>query len=916
MARHDTTWAAVRAFEARTGSYLPHACLHPAPIAAETIGRPRLDGHRDAICSVTATVVRAPAGYGKTTLLRQWYSHLSRSTRAAWLTLDPTARTPAIFLERLIAALAHAGISQDPEIREWLNGRAEWPDQTLAQRIADCVSRDGRTILFLDDVHHLTGSDLAACLKSLIDCATGLHLVLASRGEPDIALARLRAAGRLRELDERDLAFTPGEVAQLFARECPAETTQPEIAAVTARTEGWACGLTLLLKGRHDAEGRAGQLRSIGQFFAEEVFNVQDPATQEFLRKTSILGALCAPLCDAVTGRADSAQMLQLCERKGLFLARSERAAGWFCYQALFGEFLSAAAGELPQPELTLLHARASAWLQDNGHATEACVHAMRAGDMDHAARLLDASCEALFSSWQLLRVPELAARMPEQIRAKYPRLMLAAACQLAVEWRFDAAEMLLSATRVRLDELAALGSIGESELRLLRGTVLHREAILAQLRDRPRAAEQLCERLLREHPDAPSYLKGRFYTQLINARRGQFNLAELDRLDTLAREHSIEVESPLVVLVHDCVVGVALQMAGRTDAAISRLRAALGAATQVEGRGGSHGAIAALPLAEIHFGRNELEAARKLVGDFLPIARDGGLGDKLVSGWLTHARLTHLASGEGAASAVLEEAMMIASQRGFQRMRFVIGAERIRLLVRQGRTRAAEEVAHEIQVPRDSTRVLPSRRATIAEEAEALAWVRLALAHNRIAEALHVAKQWRSHLATHGARGHLPQWEIVLVQLYLLQGQECAATRALRSALASAAPGGLIRPFLDEGPAIAAFILHYSQCQSGSADSTEEFAAAVAAELQSRTSCGDETGEGVVSAHLAGALSQTEVRVLAMAGAGMRNCDVGARLGMTEGSVKWCLQQIYDKIGVRKRSQAVDRARRLGLIA
>jgi len=242
--------------------------------------------------------------------------------------------------------------------------------------------------------------------------------------------------------------------------------------------------------------------------------------------------------------------------------------------------------------------------------------------------------------------------------------------------------------------------------------------------------------------------------------------------------------------------------------------------------------------------------------------------------------------------------------------------AERVKVLVRLGSTRDADALAREVELPRDSARVLPCRRVTLQEEAEALAWVRLAQAHNRVTEALHVARQWRSHLATHGARGHLAQWEILLTQLYLLHGEECAATRSLRAALSSAAPGRLIRPFLDEGPALTSLILHYAQSQSSCADAPEALAALLAAELQSGAPGAAPGEQGVVSAHLAGALSQTEIRVLAMAGAGLRNCDVGERLGMTEGSVKWCLQQIYDKIGVRKRSQAVDRARRLGLIA
>jgi LuxR family transcriptional regulator, maltose regulon positive regulatory protein len=924
MARHAATWGALRVFEARTGTYVPAARLHPIACVPGTVDRPRLDGYRDAVCSVAATVVRAPAGYGKTTLLGQWYSQLSHSARVVWLTLDPAARVPGIFLARVVAALTKAEVSQDSEIRDWLNGRVHRSETTLAQRIADGAGRLGPTVLFLDDVHHLTGSPSAACVKSLIECARGFHVVLATRGESDIELARLRAAGQLSELDERDLAFTPEEVTRLFAGECPAEMTSSQIEAITAHTGGWACGLSLLLKTWQETHGRprrqwigmGSHLRPLRDFFAEEVFQLQDSVTQEFLLKTSILGDLSAPLCDAVTGRTDGAQMLQSCVRKGLFISRSDSSPGWFRYQALFAEFLADAASALPASELAALHGRASVWLLENGHAIEACTHAMEAGDMDHAARLLDASCEVLFSSWRLLRVPQLAARVPERIRAQYPRLMLAAACQLAIEWRVDEAEALLGATRTRLEELVALGNIGERELRSLRGTLLHREAIVAQMRDRPRLAEQLCEKLLREHSDLPSCLKGHSYTQLINARRYQFMLSEVDRLDALARQHSIGTDSPLVMFVHDCVVGVTLQMAGRTDAAVSRLRNALGAAARVHGRGSAAGAIAALPLAEIHFERNEIEWARKLIADYLPISRDGGLRDKLVSGWLTHARLTQLDRGDAAAIRVLEEADMIASQRGFRRMRLILCAERIKWLVRLGSTREAEALAREIELPRDPARVLPCRRSTLQEEAEALAWVRLAQAHNRVTEALHVAKQWRSHLATHGARGHLAQWDILLVQQYLLQGQECAATRSLRSALCSAAPGRLIRPFLDEGPALTSLILHYAQSQSSSGDAAEALASLLAAELQSGAPRGAACEQGIVSAHLAGALSQTEIRVLTMAGAGMRNCDVGARLGMTEGSVKWCLQQIYDKIGVRKRSQAVDRARRLGIIA
>ena len=912
---------ALRAFEIRTGSYLPQARFRPPACANGPIERPRLYARLEEALSTPTLLLRASPGYGKTVLLGQWFSKLRhRKFDTAWLTLDEGCRNAHIFLGRVIAALFEGGFEHHVAIRDWLSGRRRWNEDSIAQRIADSRP-DGTdpTVLFLDDLQYLNDSAAADCLKTLVEASSGgFHLIMASRGEPCIARTRLISTGQLRELEERELAFTPAEIGSFYQQTRNITLTDTQCEKIGRQTEGWVCGL-VLLHGRHGDTGPqsgavpCAQMRRISHFFAEQSFGQQPAEIRHFLLVASLLKRFCATLYDAVAGGADGARLLQHCESHGLFLMHQEE-PGWFRFHFQFGQFLRARARELPAPEQVDCHRRASSWLAANGHPLEASEHAMLAGDVMHAAQLLDDSCDTLFGSWRLPRVPELAARLPESVRARFPRVMLAAACQLIVEWRFDEAETLLTAARARLNELAGVKGTSVRELHFLQGVHLHRTAMLAQFRDQPRAAEQLCEQLLREHHDAPSYLKGRFYTVLLNARRQQFKLSELDRLDALAHQHNIHANNPLVSLVHDCITGIAFHMAGRTESALARLQDAVDAAAAIEGRGGPHGALAGLPLAEIRFARNELGAAESLVGEFMPSATESGLGEKLISGWLTKARLTRLSSGDAAALAVLEEATTIAGQRGFRRMQFLTAAERIKIMVRAGRKYDADAVAQELNLPRDPAHVSPAKGATVTDEAQALAWMRLALTHGKLTDGLRVARQWRSHHMAAGAYASLAQWEILLIHQLLLDGQERAATRSLRGAFSAARHGRLVRLFLDESPLVVSLVARYSQRENAIADATESFAAEVAAALPEREELIGSTPP-VPAVHLVGCLTQTEIQVLTMAGAGLRNCDVGERLGLTEGSIKWCLQQIYDKIGVRKRSQAIDRARRLGLI-
>ena len=245
------------------------------------------------------------------------------------------------------------------------------------------------------------------------------------------------------------------------------------------------------------------------------------------------------------------------------------------------------------------------------------------------------------------------------------------------------------------------------------------------------------------------------------------------------------------------------------------------------------------------------------------------------------------------------------------------MGAERIKLLLRASRPEDAAQVAKDLGIPRDGDSVMPISRAGGQHEARALAWLRMAQAQNRIPEAIKVARQWRAFFANVRAVRNLIRWDILVAGLMFLDGQYRPAQRVLRQALSLAAPGRFLRSFLDEGPLIGTLLIEQFSANTPLTDATDRFGAELAALFEQETGrpAGSMQCLEPDALRLGGAVSSREMEILTMVSSGMLNREIGEKLGMTEGSVKWYLQQIYNKIGVRRRSQAVERARQFGLI-
>jgi LuxR family transcriptional regulator, maltose regulon positive regulatory protein len=372
--------------------------LRPPVEAPGVIARPRL---LEALSSATTqrlTLVDAPLGYGKTTLVADWWRRTRcEHQRIAWLTLEDAENDPALFWRYAVGALQAAGLPVGTAAEATLGVPGTDLRLAVGSLINDLASQPSRTVLVLDDYHVIRERRCHGLLALFLDRAPpNVSVVIATRSDPPLPLGSIRGAGQLAELRERDLRLTVGEAAE-FVRVCGGlDLTNDEVTLLMARTEGWAAALRLAvvwLRGEADRAGAiqefAGDNRHLADYLTEHVLAGLDPALERFLLRTSILGRICAPLCEAVTGDARAAELLARAERANLLLVRLDGRRQWYRYHHLFAGLLQTEL-ERREPELvSTLHQRACAWHRRYGTVVSAVHHAMRAGDHAAAAEVI-----------------------------------------------------------------------------------------------------------------------------------------------------------------------------------------------------------------------------------------------------------------------------------------------------------------------------------------------------------------------------------------------------------------------------------------------------------------------------------------------------------------------------------------------
>jgi LuxR family transcriptional regulator, maltose regulon positive regulatory protein len=390
-----------------------------------TVERKRLYDVLRSGCTLPLTLIVAPAGWGKSTLVAGWLAH--DGITAGWVSLDGGDSDPMRFWRYLLLAADQAGSAAGAAALRRLDAAgSDVPRDVLPAFVNALVAADAPLVLVLDDYHLVTSAQVHSSVAMLLDRSPPqLHLMLITRVDPALPLSRLRVRGDLAELRAEDLRFSTAEALDFFSDRPGPQLSEQDVLRLVARTEGWAAGLqlaSLRLRGQADPaafiERFTGADWHIVSYLGEEVLASQPPEVREFLLATSVLNRMCASLCDALTGRSDGAELISEIHRANLFVIPLDDERRWFRYHHLFGGLLRHELARTSPERLSVLHRRAAQWYDEHGDATEAIGHAVASGDDALSGRLVAAHWLRTFNTGQLETVRMWLDALPGELVA------------------------------------------------------------------------------------------------------------------------------------------------------------------------------------------------------------------------------------------------------------------------------------------------------------------------------------------------------------------------------------------------------------------------------------------------------------------------------------------------------------------
>jgi LuxR family maltose regulon positive regulatory protein len=483
--------------------------LYVPPLHGDVVARTRLVDRLESGLRQRLTLVAAPAGFGKSTLVATWAARTR--VPVAWLSLDEEDGAPLRFLAYLIAALQRVEPDLgDRTLRALHAAQPPAPIAAATSLINEMATGSRPIALVLDDYHRVDVAGVRDLTTFLVEHApTRLHLVLVTRQEPHLPVARLRARGQVHELRSEDLRFDAAETAAFLADSMGLAVAPEEARELEARTEGWVTGLQLAalsLRGREDVttfvRSFAGGHRHVFDYLTHEVLRRQTAPVRAFLLAISVLDRLCAPLCDALTGGSDAAERLADLERAHLFLVPLDDERQWFRFHALFADALRAEARRSDPDALPELHRRAAAWFAARGAHGEAIHHAQAAGDVDAAVRLLEKAWRPMDRAYQTPTWQAWARRLPDEALRARPIVAVGLAWERLSDGDLDGAERWLRSAEHRLEAAPGDDAADDLAFRSLPSRIAAAHAYLAQARGDGAAAEAHAQRALASAPD------------------------------------------------------------------------------------------------------------------------------------------------------------------------------------------------------------------------------------------------------------------------------------------------------------------------------------------------------------------------------------------------------------------------------
>ena len=902
--------------------------LHVPRPRPDLVPRPRLAERLDEGLALGLMLVCAPAGYGKTVLLADWARR--GQPPVAWLSLDTGDNDPARFWRHCVAALDQARPGLAEQVRPLLGPPAPSSYEGLVTALINELAAEpdaGQALLVLDDYHLIDSEAVHESLGFLLEHRPpGLRLVLASRSDPPLALARLRGRGRLAELRAAELRFTGDEAAALLKQGTAVSgVALPETAvtALAARTEGWAAGLQLAalsLLGQADAARFVaeftGSHRYVLDFLTEEVLEHQSEQVRTFLLETSVLERLSGPLCDAVTGRPGGQGLLEQVERAGLFLVPLDEVRGWWRYHHLFADLLRVRLQEERPGLAARLHRNAAAWYDEHGLADDAIRHAMAAGEPAWAARLIEQDFDMVYNMrGEGATIQRWISALPADLVQSRPRLLLAQALPMTASGRLDAVDALLDAA-----ERAAAGAAGEpfeptagraaSMLVNVPAYIAVDRSYLAQLRGDAEGTAAFAAQALAVIGEGERLLDSVARWQLAIAAWLGGRLAEAERalVGGIAGWHAAGLLA--VAASGGYELGQVQRARGRLNAAVQTWQQAL-EVTLVPGRPPPAAAGPAyVGLGELAYERNEMEIALQHVTEGIALCRQWVYTTELAAGLVTLAWIRQAAGDPAGALDAIGEAARVAP--GPPGLFNPVPAQRARLLLAQGDLAAAAHWTKECSLDADD-------EPDYGREPGQLLLARVLLAQGLPGQALALLDRLYAAAVTQDRIGSVIEAGALRALALAASGEESGAVAALADALTLACPQGYVRIFVDEGKPMAALLGQLITAQRAG-QAAMEAPLGCLARLRRAFDSGPampvprRLATGVVPG-LVEALTERELEVLGMLAAGRSNQAVATELVVTIDTVKKHVSHILDKLGTANRTEAVARARELGLI-